>query len=498
MTTQSAILIGLVIYAVLMFGVSIFWMKRVKKAADYLVGGRSLSFWVLAGTITATGIGTGVVIGGSGLAYQHGWAGCAYPIGLGLGTVITGIFFAKMRRYKFITIVEEVSAYYGNNTAVRELSNVGLFISNLCWMTVQILGGAAVLSAVTGWSISLCIVSSGFIIAMISIPGGLKTVVYTDFLQALILLFGFGILTYIVLTNAGGLAGLKSSVPKDYFSVLGVSSYGTWAVISLILTLVLAVISDPTRRQTMFSASGEKSAMTSMIIAGVVEVIFSVVIGIVGMYAFKLNPHLSSPDQSVPWLVANVLPPGIAALIVVAISSAIFSSANGAAITTGTFFVRHIYPLVTGHYAKRPLVAIRRTLAVAFIISTIIALFAGTIVSFIVKFLPLTVSGLSVIVLFGRFWKRGTWQGALAALIATPIVSLIIMFLPGQADFWQNPIIPATAAGVIAFIVVSLITPANKYSFEEVAEKLYEERKAVEEAGKLENPGDEMKEVVLD
>lgn len=480
MTTQSAILIGLVIYAVLMFGVSMFWMKRVKKAADYLVGGRKLPNWILAGTITATGIGTGVVIGGSGLAYQHGWAGCAYPIGLGLGTILTGVIYAKMRRYKFITIVEEVSAYYGNNTVVREFSNVVLFVSTLCWMTVQILGGAAVLSAVTGWSISLCIVLSGFIIAMISIPGGLKTVVYTDFFQAIILLMGFGILTYIVLTNAGGLAELRMSVPKNYFSFLGVSSYGAWAVISLIITLVLSVISDPNRRQTMFSASSEESAKSSMIIAGIIEIIFSAVIGIVGMYAYKLNPHLPSPDQSVPWLVAHVLTPGIAAVVVVAIASAIFSSANGAAITTGTFFVRHIYPLITGHYAKRPLVAVRRTLAIAFVVSTAVALRAGTIISFIVKFLPLTIGGLTIIILFGRFWKRGTWQGALAALIATPIVSLVIMYLPGQTTFGRNPIIPATVAGVAAFVIVSLVTPANKLSFEEIADKLSEERKSME------------------
>ncbi len=480
MTTQDAILIGLVIYAVLMFGVSIFWMRRVKKATDYLVAGRKLPFWMIAGTITANGIGTGVVIGGSGLAYQHGWAGSAYPIGLGLGAILTGFIFARMRRYKFMTIVEEVSAYYGNNTAVREFSNIGLFISNLCWMTVQILGGAAVLSAVTGYQVSICIVLSGFIIAMISIPGGLKTVVYTDFLQGLILFCGFGILAYVILSGAGGFAGLESSVPKDYFSILGVSSYGTWAVVSLILTLVLDVNSDPTIRQIMLSASNERSAKTGFIISGVVEMIFSVIIGLVGMYAFKLNSHLSSPDQTVPWLIANVLPPGIAAVVVVSLASAIFSSANGAALTTGTFFVRHIYPLITGQYSKRPLVAVRRTLAAAFIIATIIALKAGTIVNFIVKFLPLTVSGLAVIVLFGRFWNRGNWQGALAALITTPFVSLIFMFLPDQAIFGGNPIIPATAAGIVSFITVSLLTPANKLTFEEVAEKLLKEREAVE------------------
>lgn len=480
MTTQIAITIGLVIYACLMFSVSIYWMKRVKKTTDYLVGGRVLPFWALTGNITATGIGTGVVIGASGLAYQHGWAGSAYPIGLGLGTIFAGIIYAKMRRYKFITLGEEVSSYYSGNKAVVEFSNIAIFLSQVCWLTVQIMGGAAVLVVVTKLPYEVSVVLSGFLIAMISIPGGFKTVVYTDFIQAIILLVGFSILAQTALTDVGGLTGLKSSVPANYFTFLGTASYGGWAVVSLILTLVLSVIADPGRRQTMFSAKSEKGAKSSMVIAGILVVIFSSVVGLTGMFAFKLNPHLASPDQSLPWLIMNVLPTWIAAVVVVSVASAIYSSANGTAIAAGTFFVRHIFPFVTGRNFKQPLIAVRRTLIIVFIISTVLALHASTIVSFVIKFLPLTMSGLAVIVLMGRFWKRGTWQGALAALIITPAVSVAIMLIPGQSDFWTNPIIPATAAGVIGYIIFSLSTPRNKLGFEEVAEKLYYEREAIE------------------
>ncbi|MBM3892715.1 MAG: hypothetical protein FJ388_26655, partial [Verrucomicrobia bacterium] len=174
MNTHTAIIAGLVIYGCLMLAVSMFFMARVKKAADYLVAGRGLPYWVLTGTIVGTCIGTGVVIGASGLAYQHGWAGCAYPIGLGLGTVLAGWFFAVMRRHRFMTLSEEIACYYGGNRAVVEFSNISLFLSQLCWLTVQIMGGAAVLSVVTGLRAELCTVLSGFITAMISIPGGLK------------------------------------------------------------------------------------------------------------------------------------------------------------------------------------------------------------------------------------------------------------------------------------------------------------------------------------
>src|ERR1700758_2152939 len=141
METKTAIGIGLVIYAAVMLAVSLYWMFKLRKPADYLVGGRSLPFWVLTGNITAGCIGTGVIIGGSGLAYSHGWAGSAYPIGLGVGTAIAGVMFAVMRRYQFMTIVEEVASYYGNSRPVVEFSNITLFASQFCWLTAQIIGG---------------------------------------------------------------------------------------------------------------------------------------------------------------------------------------------------------------------------------------------------------------------------------------------------------------------------------------------------------------------
>jgi solute:Na+ symporter, SSS family len=85
-----------------------------------------------------------------------------------------------------------------------------------------------------------------------------------------------------------------------------------------------------------------------------------------------------------------------------------------------------------------------------------------------------------VIILLGRFWQRATWQGALAALVTTPAVALAVMFIPAQAKFWGNPIIPATVAGVIVHLAVSWFSPPKQRSFEEVAEALSREREAVE------------------
>lgn len=487
MTTQTAIITGLAIYGALMLGVSIFFMLRVKKASDYLVAGRGLPSFILTGTIVGTCIGTGVVIGASGLAYQHGWAGSAYPVGLGLGTVLAGLMFAVMRRYRFMTLGEEITCYYDSNRIVVEFSNISLFCSQLCWLTVQIMGGAAVLGVVTGMSREMCMVIAGLITALISIPGGLKTVVYTDFIQAAILLTGFGVLFHLALSQTGGYDGIRQSVPPAYLSILGTESYGTWNVLGLIIALMLGVIADPGRRLTMFSAHSARGAKSAMIIAGIIVMAFSVIVGIAGMYTYQMNPGLPVADQALPWLVMNVLPSWLAALVVVSIASSIFSSANGNAAAAGTFFIRHIFPLVTRRFPKNPVKTVRRALSATFVIATFIGFYTGDIVNFVAKFLPVTMSGLAVIILAGRFWKRATWQGALAALIVTPTISLVIMFIPTEGSFWNTPVIPASIAGLIAHFVVSLATPRSAHSFEKIAQEMHREREAIENVSQTEN-----------
>ncbi len=399
---------------------------------------------------------------------------------LGLGVLVTGVLFASMRRYNFITLGEEIACYYAQNRAVVEFSNISLFLSQLGWLTVQIMGGGAVLNAILGLGPRLSIVAAGVIIAMLCIPGGLRAVVYVAFLQGILLLVGFASLAKAALTDLGGLSGLHASVPGAYFSFLGIESFGWLRLAGLIVVLVLGIVAEPGRRLSVYGARDVPTARVSMLIAGSVVVLFSTSIGVAGMYVLKLNPGLPHPDLALPWLILNALPPWLAALLTVAIGSAIFSSASCSASAIGLFFVRHIYYSVTRRYPKHPVAATRFGLLAAFVLATSVALRATDIVGFVMNFLPLTAAGLAIIILLGRFWKRSNWQGALSALIVTPVVALSLMLFHSNAGLLSVPILPAVAAGMLVHIIVSLLTPASSHSFEEVAEVMRIEREAIE------------------
>jgi len=249
------------------------------------------------------------------------------------------------------------------------------------------------------------------------------------------------------------------------------------------LTLMFSVLADPGRRMSMFGAKSEAGARWSMFFAGLTVTAFSIIIGITGMYAFQLNPNLhgTEADRALLWLVMNVLPAWLAAFVVVAVASGIFSCANGNAMAISTFFVRHIYPLATGgKFPARPLVAARIVLLCAFALCITVGVHAGTIVGYVTKFLPVTMSGLAIVIMVGRFWSRATWQGALAALIVTPLISLAAMIFYKDAP-WNNAVILAVPGFVVHF-VVSLLTPRPTRTFAEVAEALKHERQHIEGA----------------
>ena len=229
----------------------------------------------------------------------------------------------------------------------------------------------------------------------------------------------------------------------------------------------------------MYGARTQRGARWAMVTAGLIVIAFSSVIAIVGMYAYHLDPHMKNPDQSLLWLVMRVLPSWLAAFVVVAVASGIISCANYNVIASGSFFVRHIYPLITGRYPTRPLPAVRLALAGALLVAGLLAYHARTIVQFVIEFLPVTMSGLAIIILVGRFSRRGTWQGAVAALITTPIASLALMQLPASDPMWRNPIVPAIV-GALAHLAVSAVTPPSRHSFEEIANELARDRQNIE------------------
>ena len=104
MPKQDWFLAGFFIYLLLMMLLSGWVSHRYNKGLNaaergegFLLGGRSLPFWLTLGTTVATMVGTGSSMGAVGYAYQHGFAGVLYGLGGAVGILLLAWWFAPLR-----------------------------------------------------------------------------------------------------------------------------------------------------------------------------------------------------------------------------------------------------------------------------------------------------------------------------------------------------------------------------------------------------------------
>jgi len=463
-----------------MFGVGIILFKRSHTVNNFLMAGRKLSIPLLIGTILATAVGTGTTIAAAGLGYRGGWIGSAYGVGGAIGLFLLGFLFAKIRRYNFMTMAEEIAAYYGGNRIVYNITIVFIFLTEVCWVGVHLMGAGLYLNYITNMPIQSGIIIAGIGFSVYTILGGYLAVVYTDLIQSVILITGFvflGVSTYFVM---GGYEGLSSSVPAEYLSFLGWEAVGWKGAMNPVVAIALAVLASPTFRHRIYTGNNIITVRTSFYITGIVFLLFSIIPSVIGMSAYGLGADLSSSDLALPWLAMQIFPVWIAAIVIVAALSATMSSADSDIAVGSLIFLRHIYPMVFKQYPSNPVLVSRYIIAAMFLVAVGIVLQFETIMDYIITIVPVIMVGLVVCAVCGLYWKRSTWQGAVAAIASSTIVSLLILSVDSLENLWGGPVIPAFLFSICGMVLVSLLTTPARLSIQTVAEQYERERNAID------------------
>ena len=146
--------------------------------------------------------------------------------------------------------------------------------------------------------------------------------------------------------------------------------------------------------------------------------------------------------------------------------------------------LRDLYRLITGKMPSpdRVILMSRVTLVITISIALGFALLSNDIISYITKMISILITGMCVCGLLGRFWSRYNWQGALATLVSATLTALAISLNSTWSDYWGNPVLPTLAAGFIAGVLATLVTPADDLDAELALARLANERQKMEEA----------------
>jgi SSS family solute:Na+ symporter len=470
------------LYLALMVFVGWFVSRKQKGGEAFLMGGRQLSLGLLLGTIVATLVGTGSSMGAVANGYVNGWGGALYGIGGGVGVLLLALFFAGMRRHNFVTMSEEIAYYYGANKTVRGIVSVILYLASIGWLGAHILGGSFYLSWTSGLDLltAKMITSVGF--GLYVIIGGYLAVVWTDTIQAVILFAGFILLSIMSVQAAGGFKIIAASVPPENLSFLGIRKSGVVPAVSLAVSIAVGVLSAPSFRQRIYTARDIHIVRKGFFTSAVAYFLFSTLPVVIGLSAYTINPSLVNNNLAFPFMATAILPPLLGSLILVSGLSATMSSGDSDALTAVTILLRDVWVVVTGRVPdKNSVVKYSRwaiflgiTLAFSF------GIMAEDILGYISKMISTLMSGICVTALLGRFWRRATWQGAVAALFSGSITSFAVMASPQLSEFLGNPILASLGGATMFHVIVSLLTPSNTLSAEEALERINNERKAMD------------------
>jgi solute:Na+ symporter, SSS family len=322
---------------------------------DFFLGGRSLPWWAVSGSMIATEISALTFIGvpGGVFALQGDWTYLQWGIGSVIARFAVGYWLVPLY---FKEEIYSPYDYMGSKLGegVRRLVT-GLFsLGAILGQSVRVLVTAIILTTVTGLRMDFCILAIGAFAVVWTLMGGMRTVIWTDVIQFCIFIFG-GLLAFGWLVGHIGWdsiveinrhAGPDGAIDKmRIFNFtppwndpnIPLLNYTFWiGVIAMPFQNFAAFGTDQLNAQRIFCCGSEKDARKAMIwsSASLLTTLLMLAVG-AGLFAWYHTKGLT-PDEAAkfaensnfvfPVWITTVLPPGLTGLILAGAFAAAISS----------------------------------------------------------------------------------------------------------------------------------------------------------------------------
>ncbi|MFC1562693.1 sodium:solute symporter [candidate division KSB1 bacterium] len=444
---------SIIIYLILLIGVSLYRSKTVKTQVDFMVAGRKLGAGVLVGTLLVTWIGSGSIIASAGLAYNKGIPALWFDVGVWAAIIILYLIAGKVRLFAMYTVPDILEERY--NKYARILGTITTIVAYTAIASYQFKAGGMILNLVTDIPTDLGIlITAVFVIGFTGISG-LVSVAYTGVVNGIVMIVGIFVCIPFLLQRAGGFSEIVNALPKEHFHILGSMSF--FEAIGYSLPTMLLLLGESNMYQRFFSAKDAKTAQKSVVgwLFGtiVIETVI-VVIAIIGSSIFlDINPEmviLHSARYGLPLIV------GIALLA--AAVSIVISTASSFLLVPSINIIRDIYQRFINPNAsqQRILIYSRITIILLGIFAIIQVKFFETVLE--MALYAYTMYGVSITpaTLAAFFWKRVTPSGGVSSIAGGMIVTLTWEIL--QKPFNIATVYPALFASLFLLIAVSLLT----------------------------------------
>jgi len=477
-----------------------YYVKRANESSEnYFIGGRTLGPWITAMSAEASDMSGWLLMGLPGVAYWFGLSDAIWTaIGLAIGTYLNWLLVAKrLRRYSSIagnsiTIPDFFSNRFKENkkiiTTIAALFILIFFTvyASSCFVTV-----GKLFSALFGAKYQYMMILGALFVVSYTLIGGFLAESASDFMQAVVMIFGLVFVFVLGISHAGGISavinnakeipgffeffGIAQPVLEDGVQKIGESgkplfgeagSYGFLTIIST-LSWGLGYFGMPHVLLRFMAIRKSEELVKSRRIGTiwcVISLCAAVAIGIVGRALYPSTLLTQSESEKIFILITeSYLPPLIAGIILSGILAATISSSDSYLLIATSAFSIDIFKRIFKKDAsdKQVMFVSRAILLLITLIGILIALDENSVIFTIVSFAWAGFGAtFGPIMLFSLFWKRTTRVGAIAGMVSGGLMVFVwkLVIKPLGGIFGIYELLPAFLFSCIAIVVFSLLS----------------------------------------
>ena len=471
MQFNMTVTVIVVFYLLVMLFIGWYSSKKITSNTDFMVAGRRLGPFLMAGTLAATEIGGGSSLGVVQQGMQnHGISAAWYIITMGFAFVILTFLAPKFRAATVKTVPEYFRRRYGKSAGL--ITAIIMLLPLIGLTAGQFIASSVILSTMLGISYKTAVIIVAVVVTIYSIMGRLWSVTLTDFIQVFLIIIGMIIAMPFAMRLAGGWGNVVANVPAETFDMF--KGYSPMAVVSLTVMYVATFTVGQEAVSRYYAARDGKAAKQGSILAAIINFVYAFIPAVLGIITLALinMGKFNAEDfadvgarYALPVLAMEAMPAIICGLLFAGIISATMSSSDSDLLGAGSIFANDIYRAVLKPDAtsEEVMKVTKIVMAIVGVASMFIALFnTSSIVSLLMFCFTLRAAGAFFPYVLGHYWTGSSLAGTIASLISGSIVVVYLEKVSGGVLFGvklSQPIIPGLIVALVFFLMFSKLFP---------------------------------------
>lgn len=463
----------IVVYFVMVLWIGFYLKQKSNTSEEFFMAGREMTAWIAGLSFVSANMGSLELMGWAGSAYQYGilathwyWIG-AIPAMLFLGMVMMPFYYVS----KTHSVPGYLKLRFGEHS--RVLAAVSFAVEMILMSGVNMFSMAVVMKVVLGWNITFSILVSSLAVAFYVALGGLRSAIFNEVLQFVLIWGGALLVPILGLVQAGGWHGLVNKIMSNLHNdsyihlwrdtahfaanpmgvhwtgiLLGlgfVISFGYWTTDFLVVQRVLAAHNLRAARMAPIIGSFFKMAVPFIVILpGLLGLVVlkdhsGNLMHLVGEDMVKANPGLHSYNEVLPLMLVRYCGPGLLGLGITALIAGFMSGMAGNVSAFATVWTYDIYrPLIKKNAVDSHYVLVGRLATVIGVVVSIgaayLVMHAHGIMDYVQALFSFFIAPLLGAILLGMFWKRATapagFLGLLGGILTSISLFIWVKFTP--------------------------------------------------------------------